>query len=596
MKKIIKMLEILCLICFLTGLLYGCGYAYEYGLENIEETEEDREEQINIRVNADDAPVSLEEKLAGCEQLTKLTIFVETGTAEEKILDYDYLSNFPNLQSLTIHDENLSDISFVTELCELYLLDLRDCSIKDVTPVSELDRLLYLYLSRNQIYDVSPFAEMNLLMELELDGNPLEDPGQLGCLLEHLQYLNMDNTGITDITSLSRATFIKKLSLKNNQIANFDSLGGLVYLTDLDISGNPVESSSVFLYVPNTKLYSLADCEKEPWKQEIDKALNVYNPIDIEQEAMISLVTDCGIGDFNGDGIADLGMSVWWCDYSKDVNEKRFYLYPGNGNGYDQPLEPLVLQTYLGQQPEESIMITGGKVYFYSQISQGSECEKAIRVMNYKDGVWGCEVYSCSRWYTCFSEESDKTILGIFESADFSTNQYKAYFYIDDNNGFFHKYIMKKNKLTNCISQSTASGENMVPVIIDYYPKLPDFTKAEYGFRLAETLEEREHYPETALDKIIKDYYSDYPAQKIYYDRECINNLEGIMGIMLPEYFYRVETEEGTISIVFSEECYATKYIFYAYLNGDIYEEYVYNQRENVLMLRKDYDNLESVW
>lgn len=590
MKKTIKMLEVICLICFLTGLLYGCGRVYESGWENIEETEKaeeiekDGEEQINIRVNADDEPVLLEEKLSDCEQMTKLTIFVETGTKEEKILDYDYLSNFPNLQCLTIHDSNLNDISFVSELRELYLLDLRDCSIKDITPVSELNRLLYLYLSRNQIYDVSPLSEMELLMELELDGNPLKDPGQLGRLLEHLQYLNMDNTGITDITSLSRAVFIRKLSLKNNRIANFDSLCSLAYLTDLDISGNPVESASVFLSVPNTKLYSLSDCEKEPWKQEIDKALNVYNPIEIGQKNETSLVTDCGIGDFNGDGIYDLGMSVWWYDYSKGVDEKRFYLYPGNENGYDQPLEPLVLQAYSGYHPEESMMITRGKVYFYSQISRGSECEKTIRVMNYKDGIWGCEVYSCSRWYTCFSEKLDKTILGTFETADFTANQYKAYFYIDDNNGFFQKYIMKKNTLTDCIGQSATAGENTVPVIIDYYPKLPDFTEAEYGFRLAETLEERERYPETALDKIIEDYYSDYPAQKIYYDRECINHLEGITGIVLPKYFYRVETEEGTIFIVFSEEYYATKYILYAYLNGNIYEEYVYNQVGNFVI------------
>lgn len=143
---------------------------------------------------------------------------------------------------------------------------------------------------------------------------------------------------------------------------------------------------------------------------------------------------------------------------------------------------------------------------------------------------------------------------------------------------------MKKNTLTDCIGQSATAGENTVPVIIDYYPKLPDFTEAEYGFRLAETLEERERYPETALDKIIEDYYSDYPAQKIYYDRECINHLEGITGIVLPKYFYRVETEEGTIFIVFSEEYYATKYILYAYLNGNIYEEYVYNQVGNFVI------------
>lgn len=89
---------------------------------------------------------------------------------------------------------------------------------------------------------------------------------------------------------------------------------------------------------------------------------------------------------------------------------------------------------------------------------------------------------------------------------------------------------------------------------------LPDFSRKTAGFRLAEKPEEEwEPFDEETviyarktvafggvLERIAEEYYPGCEAHKIYYDTECLENMERLLGDMLPEYFYGIETEEGT--------------------------------------------------
>lgn len=617
--------------------LWGCGNNYNYDSnssiwdrnvsesdaedkESKKDTKDDAKEQeiaFSIKVKAGDKPISLEEKLAGNDEVEKITIVVEAGAAEEKILDYEYLEKLEYLKSLTIHDGQLSDISFVSGIEQLNLLDLEACAVSDVTPVAELDRLLYLDLSGNEICDISPLADMNLIKELNLADNPIEDPAQLEKLVIRLEALNMDNTGIEDITFLAGTRYLKKLSLKNNQIKEFTALRESEHLTELDISGNPIEDPSIFLYIPNTTLLVAADCEKEPWKSEIDKAFQCFNPMEIQGSTEDASVNNCAIGDFNGDGIDDLGVIVWWWNYYDDINERRFYLYPGNGTGYDEPLQPLALGEYSGYMSEESIVINKGRVYLCRKQLDGNEVNITTRVICYRVGAWECEIYSNSGLYACYPEESgewpsetERTDLITFETANFVTNEYHEYLYIDEEvyTGFFEKYPIKNNKLSICVYKENVEGESSLPVIADYYPMLPDFSQKTAGFRLEEKPEEEwdPFEEETAisarktvafggvLERIAREYYPGCKAQKIFYDIECLENMERLMGEMLPEYFYGIETEEGTVYLLLTEKFY--RYTCTAYLNGEVYEEYVYNTVTKELMRMDEYENLEYVW
>lgn len=588
--------------------------------ESRKDAKDDAEEQeivFSIKVKADDKPISLEEKLAGNEEIEKITVVVDAMASEEKVLDYEYLENLEHLNSLTIHDGQLSDISFVSRIEQLNSLDLKECAVSDVTPVAELDRLLYLDLSGNELHDISPLAHMNLVKELNLADNPIEEPAQLGELAIRLESLNMDNTGIEDVTFLARAKYLKRLSLKNNQIKEFNALRGSEHLTELDISGNPIEDSSIFLYIPNTTLLVPADCEKEPWKSEIDKAFQRFNPMEMQTDAEDASVNNCAIGDFNGDGIDDLGVIVWWWNYYDDIDERKFYLYPGNGNGYDEPLQPLSLGEYSGYTLDESVVINKGRVYLCRKYQDIRALNIITRVVSYHDGAWECEIYSNSGLYACYPEENgewpsetERTDLITFETANFITNEYQEYFYIDEEvyTGFFEKYPIKKNKLSICVYQDNAEGESSLPVIADYYPSLPDFSLKTAGFRLAEKPEEEwDPFDEETvissrktvafggvLERIAKEYYPGCEAHKIYYDIECLENMERLMGEMLPEYFYGIETEEGTVYLLLTEKFY--RYTCTAYLNGEVYEEYVYNTVTKELMRMDEYENLEYVW
>ncbi len=630
-KKYVK--RIVGLFMAMAGMLslWGCATNYNYDSnssildENVSESDaedkeskDDAEEQettLSIKVKAGDNPISLEKILSGNDVIEEITIVVEAGAAEEKVLDYKYLEELEYLKSLTIHDGRLSDISFVSRIEQLNLLNLAECAVSDITPVSELDRLLYLDLSENEIHDISPLANMNLVRELNLADNPIEDPTQLEELVIRLESLNMDNTGIEDVTFLARAKYLKKLSLKNNQIKEFTALRESKHLTELNIGGNPIEDPSIFLYVPNTTLFVDADCEKEPWKSEIDKAFQRFNPMEMNTED--AFLNNCAIGDFNGDGIDDLGVIVWWWNYYDDIDERKFYLYPGNGNGYDEPLQPLSLGDNSGYTLDESVVINKGRVYLCRKYKDIRELNIITRVVSYHDGAWECELYSNSGLYTCYLDENgewpseiERTDLITFETADFITNEYQEYLYIDEDEytGFFEKYPIKRNKLSICVYQENAEGESSLPVIADYYPLLPDFSMKPAGFRLAEKPEE-EWYPfdeETVisdrktvafggvLERIAREYYPGCEAHKIYYDIECLENMERLIGEMLPEYFYGIETEEGTVYLLLTEKFY--RYTCTAYLNGEVYEEYVYNTVTKELMRMDEYENLEYVW
>lgn len=279
---------------------------------------------FSVKIKADDKPISLEEKLAGNDEVEKITIVVEDKAAEEKVLDYEYLENLEHLKSLTIHDGRLSDISFVSGIEQLNLLNLAD--------------------------------------------NPIEEPVRLEELVMRLESLNMDSTGIEDVAFLAGAKYLKRLSLKNNQIKEFTALRESEHLTELDISGNPIEDPSIFLYIPNTMLLETADCEEEPLKSEIDKAFQRFNPMEMQMNTEDARVNNCGIGDFNG-------------------------------VGYDEPLGSLALGEYSGYMSDEAIVINKGRVYLCRKKLDGNEQNITTRVVSYHDGAWECEIYSSSGLY-----------------------------------------------------------------------------------------------------------------------------------------------------------------------------------------------------
>ena len=99
------------------------------------------------------------------------------------------LANLTNLKSLyvgicTSEDE---DISFLSNFTQLQRLSLVYCGISDISALANLTNLQYLALYNNNISDISPLANLTNLTELAISDNPITDYSPVA-FVEYLYY------------------------------------------------------------------------------------------------------------------------------------------------------------------------------------------------------------------------------------------------------------------------------------------------------------------------------------------------------------------------------------------------------------------------
>ena len=66
-----------------------------------------------------------------------------------------------------------------------------------------------------------------------------------------LKWLDAMDKGITDLTGLEHATFLKNARLDRNQISDLRPLAGLVHLENLELRGNPIVDISPLMNLAN---------------------------------------------------------------------------------------------------------------------------------------------------------------------------------------------------------------------------------------------------------------------------------------------------------------------------------------------------------
>ncbi len=171
--------------------------------------------------------------LAGLTQLTELYLGGNT------ISDLSPLARLTQLTSLWLSDNIISDVSALAALTQLKSLHLGDNSISDIYPLTELKQLTSLWLSGNIISGVSALTELTQLSELWLDRNIISDISALAELKE-LTELGLWNNTISDVSALAKLIQLTSLGIGGNNISDVSALATLTQLTSLELWDNNI--------------------------------------------------------------------------------------------------------------------------------------------------------------------------------------------------------------------------------------------------------------------------------------------------------------------------------------------------------------------
>ena len=166
---------------------------------------------------------------------------------DKGIVNLSGLQHATNLDTLVlarnrIAVDGITDVTPLRNLTNLVFLDLqRTHRIRDVTPLANLTNLEVLHLNDNLITDVSSLKTLTKLKEFGIgsnsyDGEYLDTNSLITAINEmsNLEWLNVKNLGLADISFLAGLTKLEWLNLSaNRHVRNFKPLACLPKLKTL---------------------------------------------------------------------------------------------------------------------------------------------------------------------------------------------------------------------------------------------------------------------------------------------------------------------------------------------------------------------------
>ncbi|MBR4949370.1 MAG: leucine-rich repeat domain-containing protein [Clostridia bacterium] len=152
----------------------------------------------------------------------------------------------PNLKEITLVDEKgINNIALILNQRKLSSLNLSGCEVNAdiLSRLSELEQLEYLNLDNNGITDIEFLRDMKGLLGLSLAKNIISD---LSPLEEHLSLAELDvsNNAISNISVLQKLYLIKDLNLSGNTLKDLNNLALNTKIEKLDVSNCGLKSLS----------------------------------------------------------------------------------------------------------------------------------------------------------------------------------------------------------------------------------------------------------------------------------------------------------------------------------------------------------------
>lgn len=185
----------------------------------------------------------------------------------EGIIDLAGLEYCTSLAYLSLWGNRINDITPLSSLRSLNQLGLGANEIDDVSALFHLSGLKQLWLAHNQISDISPLSDLTDLTLLDLSENQISDISPLSSLTG-LTELYLRENQIRDISPLSNLTSLTRLWLSHNGISDISPLvrnGGLSAGDTVNLTANPLNSTSVNLYIPQLEQRGVTVSSSSPY-------------------------------------------------------------------------------------------------------------------------------------------------------------------------------------------------------------------------------------------------------------------------------------------------------------------------------------------
>ena len=446
---------------------------------------------------------------------------------------------------------------------------LRLSLTKDDEPIAVLDDLTLLPGLKQLYIDVQPECEKQMV----LDYGYLKNMDKLAELTIHDKHL-------TDISFVKQMNALQSLDVSDCSIEDYSGFEYLPELDNLAIGGNPGDPLQV-LRKRGAEVLTASAEDKEAWKNELGKAFDVYNPLTEKSDEFKSEVEDWCVSDFNGDGMDDLGIVIGRIDEEAALVpiQRRLYLYLGNEEGYEEPLNPLPLLSGYGHENSfQGFTMRDGKVFAKYCFDSQDTLLTDMEIYEYRDEEWQYVLYTTDQ----------KDCFGVYDFVNDSFTVY-AWRYAADDKG---EYVKRWG--------------NTLSDIFVYYDRIP-YDEGEDGYKwitivnpyylypnvsIEELKSERREISENedaisagqALDRIYEQYYGDYSCDKIFFDEDVLTVYEDILGCKMPEYAYRIEID-GIPYFLQLSQVEESVYEFYTY-------GFDYGKKE---LVREDFFQVDSM-
>lgn len=137
-------------------------------------------------------------------------------------------------------DDFVSDIVFVT-------LDRSHPDSKEfesLAPLASLPEIRHLVLSYSNVEDIKPLAGLKKLEYLDLDNTPVTDLTPLASL-SNLRHLSINNSNCSDLTPLAGLRRLEYLDLAWTKVDNLEPLSNMLYLENLRLTNTFVDDAQL---------------------------------------------------------------------------------------------------------------------------------------------------------------------------------------------------------------------------------------------------------------------------------------------------------------------------------------------------------------
>lgn len=155
------------------------------------------------------------------------------------IEDISPLKELNKLELLRLSHNNIQDISELSGLTSLKKLYLSHNDISDLTPIYNLN-ITDLDIAFTLIEDIAPIVKFNDLRMLGVIKTPIKNFSVLSNM-EELREFHASDSGLNNIDFLRTHINLKKLYIRDNNIANFKALEKIIEPEYIDANGQKIK-------------------------------------------------------------------------------------------------------------------------------------------------------------------------------------------------------------------------------------------------------------------------------------------------------------------------------------------------------------------